>query len=47
MLQSIRGGEDQDALIRVQVEQVFIAGDDERGASGERAGNDVIIPDRD
>ena len=43
MLQGFRGGEDADALIRMQDEQVLIAADDELGSSGERASKNVVI----
>jgi len=43
ILQGLRGGEDRDALIGVQDEQVLIARDDELGSSGERAGKHMII----
>jgi integrase/recombinase XerD len=43
MLQGIRGCEDGDALIRMQNEQVFIAGDDEVSLGGERASEHVVI----
>ena len=43
MLQGGRGGENRDALILVQIEQVAIAGDDEVGLGGERASEHVVV----
>ena len=42
-LQSIRGGEDRDALMLAQIEQVFVAGDDELGLGGRCAGEHMVI----
>ena len=41
--QRVGRGEDRDALIRAEIEQVEIACDDEIGAGGQCAGEHVII----
>ena len=42
-MQGVRGGEDRDALILVQIEQVAIARDDEVGLGGERASEHMVV----
>jgi hypothetical protein len=42
-LQCVRGSEDRDALVLVQIEKIFVARDNEVGISGRCAREDVII----
>ena len=42
-LQRIRRSEDGDALVLVQIEEIFVARDNEVGIGGHRARKDVII----
>ena len=42
-LESLGGGEDTDVADGAELEQVAIAGNDEGGFSGERAGEDLIV----
>lgn len=42
-LQGFRGGEDGDAVVFFEHEQIVIAGDDGLGVGGERASKDMIV----